>query len=286
MIVDKLYETVEEFGPVCLGLDTALDYLPEHLKREEISDGEKVFRFNMRIIDATADVVACYKVQIAYYEALGLDGLSAYAKTVQYIRQKGKLVIADVKRGDIADTAKMYAKAHYSGSFESDFMTLNPYMGLDTIEPFRPYIEEKEKGLFVLVKTSNKGSRDFQMLDLKEENKLYQYVGEKINQLAIETAGQYGYGSVGAVVGCTNLGEAVNAREIMKNTFFLVPGYGAQGGTAKDVATLFVQKNGCVVNSSRGILLAYRKQENGWINFEKHARDAAILMRDDILNEL
>ena len=152
MIVDKLYESVAKKGVVCVGLDTDISYVPEYLQKEADSAGEAVFLFNKAIIDATEDVAGCYKVQIAYYESLGLEGMEAYRKTLAYLREKKLISIADIKRGDIAKTAEMYAKGHFEGDFEADFVTLAPYMGMDSVTPYLPYVKEKEKGLFILVR--------------------------------------------------------------------------------------------------------------------------------------
>jgi orotidine-5'-phosphate decarboxylase len=194
--------------------------------------------------------------------------------------------IADIKRGDIANTAKMYAKAHFEGDFESDFITLNPYMGFDSIEPYLPYIKDKEKGIFVLLRTSNKGSKDIQYISDSENKRVYDIVGEKINEMGKNYLGKSGYSSIGAVVGCTTGFEGKEMRNKFSSTFFLIPGYGAQGGTAKDVSNYLTYGNGGIVNSSRGILLAYKKEENGEKTFEKSARKAAITMRDDILRQI
>ncbi|GAA0717980.1 orotidine-5'-phosphate decarboxylase [Clostridium malenominatum] len=283
MIIDKLYERVKEKGHVCVGLDTSIDYLPKEFINKCGSQGEAILRFNQRIIDATDDVAACFKVQIAYYEALGLEGLLAYKKTLDYLKSKEAIIISDIKRGDIADTAKMYAKAHFEGDFETDFITLNPYMGMDSIEPYLDYVKEKEKGLFVLVRTSNKGAKDIEYLETKEDGKVYEAVGEKINTLGKEYVGKYGYSSIGGVVGCTHVDEAISMRSKLSNTFFLIPGYGAQGGKAEDVALYLKEGNGGVVNSSRGILLAYKKEEGNFERFEDYSRKEAINMRDAIL---
>ncbi|GHV65725.1 hypothetical protein AGMMS49587_20290 [Spirochaetia bacterium] len=159
--MDKLYEAVAAKGHVCVGLDTAVDYIPPKERKAAASDADAVLNFNKALIDATIDVAACYKVQIAYYEEMGLAGLRAYAQTLQYLRKRNALVIADIKRGDIADTALRYAKAHFDGDFEADFVTLSPYMGMDSIEPWLSYAETKGKGAFVLMRTSNKGMRPF-----------------------------------------------------------------------------------------------------------------------------
>ena len=164
--IDKLFEAAAEKGHVCVGLDTAAEYIPPAELGKNHSGSEAVLAFNKAVIDSTIDIAACYKVQIAYYEEAGLSGLAAYAKTLQYIREKGGLAIADIKRGDIADTASRYAKAHFEGEFEADFVTLSPYMGMDSVEPWLAYAQSKGKGAFVLMRTSNKGMRDFEYLEI------------------------------------------------------------------------------------------------------------------------
>lgn len=280
LIIDKLYERVEERGVVCLGLDTDSSYIPQHILSGKSLD-EAIFQFNKEIIDATLDVVACYKVQIAYYEALGLAGLIAYKNTLQYLREKDAIIIADIKRGDIAATASQYAKAHFTGDFEADFITLSPYMGMDSIEPYMPYMESGKKGVFVLVRTSNKGAEDFENLDIEGGKKLYNEVADKITEAGQTVKGRYGYTAIGGVIGCTHVEEGKEIRNRYSNMFFLIPGYGAQGGTAKDVALYLKNGNGGVVNSSRGILLAYKK-ENKELEYAECARNEAINMRDDI----
>ena len=227
-IIDKLYDRVEKRGVVCVGLDTALDYVPEHI-REGRTSGEAIFEFNKQIIDSTYDVAACFKVQIAYYEALGLEGLIAYKKTLEYLREKDEIIIADIKRGDIAATAKMYAKAHFEGDFEADFITLSPYMGMDSIEPYMPYLESGKKGVFSLVRTSNPGAEDIEYLDTVEGKKVYEVVADKITEMAKSCTGSCGYTAIGGVIGCTHVDEGKKIRANYKNMFFLIPGYGAQG---------------------------------------------------------
>lgn len=280
LIIDKLYDRVEERGVVCLGLDTDASYIPQHILSGKSLD-EAIFQFNKEIIDATLDVVACYKVQIAYYEALGLAGLIAYKNTLQYLREKDAIIIADIKRGDIAATASQYAKAHFTGDFEADFITLSPYMGMDSIEPYMPYMESGKKGVFVLVRTSNKGAEDFENLDIEGGKKLYNEVADKITEAGQTVKGRYGYTAIGGVIGCTHVEEGKEIRNRYSNMFFLIPGYGAQGGTAKDVALYLKNGNGGVVNSSRGILLAYKK-ENKELEYAECARNEAINMRDAI----
>ena len=283
MIIDKLYKRVEELGHVCLGLDTDLSYIPEDIINESSSNREAIVKFNKGIIDATLDVVSTYKVQIAYYEALGIEGLLAYKDTLEYLREKDAIIIADIKRGDIAKTAEMYAKAHFTGDFEADFITLNPYMGMDTIEPFMEYLEKYDKGIFTLVRTSNPGAKDVEYIETSNGEKVYEEVGAMVQELGKRVTGTCGYSSIGAVMGCTHVDEAVKMREALGNTFFLIPGYGAQGGTAEEVALYLKNGNGGVVNSSRGILLAYRKDKYKGMSYAEAARAESIAMRDEIL---
>jgi orotidine-5'-phosphate decarboxylase len=290
--IDKLFEAVSAKGHVCVGLDTAAEYVPPAERRRSASDAEAVFAFNRALVDSTFDAAACYKVQIAYYEEMGLEGLSAYAKTLRYIREKGGLVIADIKRGDIADTAHRYAKAHFAGDFEADFVTLSPYMGMDSIEPWLSCAEHNGKGAFVLMRTSNKGMRDFEYLEISPDKKrVYNAVGDKLAGLAAAHCGKYGYGAFGGVVGCTERDEAAEIRTNYSNLFFLIPGYGAQGGAADDAALLLRDGNGGVVNASRSILKAWETElkksggdEAAATNSfaAEAARGAAIEMRDAI----
>jgi orotidine-5'-phosphate decarboxylase len=299
--MDKLYEAVAAKGHVCVGLDTAVDYIPPRERRAAASDVDAVLAFNKALIDATIDAAACYKVQIACYEELGLAGLVAYTRTLRYLRGLGALVIADIKRGDIADTALRYAKAHFDGDFEADFVTLSPYMGMDSIEPWITYAETKGKGAFVLMRTSNKGMRDFEYQELKNGGRLYDAVGDRLAALAESHKGTHGYGAFGAVVGAdpksgAERDEAAAIREKRGNLFFLIPGYGAQGGAAGDAALLLREGNGGVVNASRSILKAWTaelkaagKSADG-ADCEatnkfaaEAARKAAVEMRDAIL---
>lgn len=284
MIIDRLFDSVKRNGHVCIGLDTSVDYIPQDFLKGFNSIDNAIFEFNKKIIDATIDVAACYKVQIAYYEALGLMGLLAYNRTLSYIRKSGGICIADIKRGDISQTARMYAKAHFEGDFESDFITLSPYMGMDSIEPYLPYIKGGNKGVFVLVRTSNKGAEDIQYILDKDEERIYKRTGDMIYKMGQDYKGKCGYSSIGGVVGCTHVDEGIEIRDRYKDMFFLIPGYGAQGGGAKDVAIYLKEGNGGVVNSSRGILLAYRNHEDGESQFDICARQEAIRMREDIRN--
>ena len=180
--MDKLYEAVEARGPVCVGLDTDFSYLPADFVDSTLSKGENIVRFNKKLIDATKAVAGCYKVQIAYYESLGLEGLKAYADTLKAVREAGVPVIADIKRGDIAKTAEMYAMGHFTGDFEADFVTLAPYMGLDSISPYLPYAEKQGKGMFVLCRTSNGGAKDFEYEKLADGRHEIVHVDKMCNE--------------------------------------------------------------------------------------------------------
>ncbi len=283
MIMDKLFEQAEKYGPVCVGLDTQEAFLPGYLQKKDWSLGEKFFAFNQKIIDATYDHIACYKIQIACYEALGLDGMKAFQKTVRYARGKGQIVISDVKRGDISSTAKQYAQGHFTGDFETDLITVNAYMGEDAVSPYYPYLE-KEKGLFLLVKTSNPSSVDLQDLDVGGAP-LYIKMAQAVSRWGEAFVGTSGFSAIGAVVGLTYPAEFLKIKEVMPRTFFLIPGYGAQGGTGKDIAEIFKDRICGVVNSSRGIIGAHRGKTDGE-DFDVYVNQAAIDMREDILKWL
>jgi len=295
--VERLHEAVASKGNVCVGLDTAAEYVPPLERRKAQSDARAVLSFNKALIDATLDAAACYKVQIAYYEEMGTAGLACYSETLKYIREKGSLVIADVKRGDIADTARRYARAHFCGDFEADFVTLSPYMGMDSISPWLSEAQKLGKGAFVLMRTSNPGMRDFEYLELAPSSgggerklspvRLYHAVGDKLAELAQQYRGNCGYGLFGAVIGCTERDEAAEIRRQYPSLFFLIPGYGAQGGGARDAALLLRNGNGGVVNASRSIITAWQKEcadhENAGNPFAAEAaRRVAIKMREEI----
>ena len=278
--MDRLYEAVAAKGPVCVGLDTDFSYLPEGYADSTKTAGENLVRFNREIIDATREVAGCYKVQIAYYEALGMDGMMAYRDTLAYLRENKLLTIADIKRGDIAKTAEMYAKAHFEGDFEADFITLAPYMGLDSLSPYLPYMEKSGKGAFVLCRTSNGGAKDFEYEKLSDGRHVYDLVGDKVTELGKAYMGEHGYSSIGLVIGGTHIEEAKEIRAKYQNSFFLIPGYGAQGGKAEDIAQYLQKGNGGAVNASRGILLAYKKQEG--VRFDEAAYRECVDMKGAI----
>ena len=280
MQIDRLYEAVAEKGPVCVGLDTDISYLPEGFADSALTAGENIVRYNRALIDATQGVAGCYKVQIAYYEALGLDGLRAYRDTLRLLAEKNLVPIADIKRGDIAKTAEMYAKAHMDGEFEADFVTLAPYMGLDSLTPYTKYMQEKGKGVFVLCRTSNAGAKDFEYEKLADGRHVYDLVGDKVSEMGRAYMGAHGYSSMGLVIGGTHIEEAKEIRAKYRDSFFLIPGYGAQGGKAEDIAQYLWKGNGGTVNSSRGILLAYKKQPG--VAFDEAAYNECVDMKGAI----
>ena len=298
--MEELRKRVAKNGPVCIGLDTDPSYIPENILQSFNSPAQAVLAYNKAIIKRISDSAACVKVQIAYYEAMGLEGMKAYSETLKELKKAGVIAISDVKRGDIAATASAYAKAHFSGDFESDIITINPYMGFDTLEPFMQYCE-RGKGIFVLLRTSNKGMSDIEQQELSSGGYVLDHVGEKLNQLAKvykEKFPDCKCSPIGAVVGCTEEENARELREKYPNIFFLIPGYGAQGGAARIAATL-LDKAGGTVNSSRGILCAWKsnsslseKAEKGIITLDEIAEaaiDAAYKAKADLLgakNEL
>lgn len=301
----RLQESCKKNGPLCVGLDTDPSYLPPEVLKEYPSPAQAVLAYNKALIDACAPYAGSFKVQIAYYEAMGIEGLIAFAETVALLRKKGIPVITDAKRGDIADTAKAYARAHFSGDFETDILTVNPYMGFDTLKPFTEFCKAekeggKEKGIFVLLRTSNPGMQDIEKQTLQSGGLVLDAVGRELKSLAKELAEGYGVkedwnescSPVGAVVGCTEESDARQLRDAYPEIFFLIPGYGAQGGAARIAATL-LDKAGGTVNSSRGILCAWKKDESlaslrqsGKLTMEaivKSAQKAAENSKEDLL---
>lgn len=263
-----LQELAVKNGPLCVGLDTDPSYIPESIIKNCGSVPNAVLTYNRQIINrVVADKSACcFKVQIAYYEAMGIEGLKVYAETLKSIKTSGLIAISDIKRGDIAATADAYAKAHFSGDFETDIITVNPYMGFDTLKPFTSYCakEKDGKGIFVLLRTSNPGMKDIEQQELKSGERVLDKVGQELESIANEYADIYDDSTcspVGAVVGCTEEEDAKIIRNSYKNVFFLIPGYGAQGGTAKIARTLLTEAGG-TVNSSRGILCAWKKDSD------------------------
>ena len=304
----------EKEAPIVVGLDPMLDYIPQYLLREafgkygETLEGaaEAVWLFNREIVDAVCDLIPAVKPQIAMYEQFGLPGLTVFRRTVDYCHTKGLLVIGDVKRGDIGSTSAAYAAAHLGtvqigqeehAAFDEDFCTVNPYLGSDGVLPFVKECAAHGKGIFILVKTSNPSSGEFQdRLVAGDDGKsypLYELVGKKVDEWASDPAliGKSGYSAVGAVVGATypQMGETL--RRIMPKSFILVPGYGAQGGTGKDLVPFFDRDGlGAIVNSSRGIIAAYKKapyaERFGSAAYADAAREAVLDMKKDIAQAL
>ena len=265
--MEQLKALSEKNGPLCVGLDTDPSYLPESVLKEFKSNAEAILAYNKEIINRIKrDKSACScKIQIAYYEAMGIEGLKAYVETIKAVKAAGFVAISDIKRGDIADTAKAYARAHFAkgSDFETDIITVNPYMGFDTLKPFTEYCgkENGSKGIFVLLRTSNPGMVDIEQQELKSGGRVLDRMGAELERILIEFKSEYPKQScspVGAVVGCTEESDARLLRDAYPGIFFLIPGYGAQGGAARIAATL-LDKAGGTVNSSRGILCAWKK---------------------------
>lgn len=297
-LIQKIQKTK---APICVGLDPMLDYIPSHILQKAYKEygetlqgaAEAVWQFNKEIIDNTYDLIPSVKPQIAMYEQFGIEGLKIYARTIDYCHEKGLLVIGDVKRGDIGSTSAAYAVGHLGHvkvgnsvctGFNTDFITVNPYLGTDGVKPFVDVCREEDKGLFVLVKTSNPSSGEFQdkLIDGKP---LYEQVAEKVVEWG-ESCMDGVYSNVGAVVGATYPEMSKVLRELMPRTYFLVPGYGAQGGTAKDLAHCFNDDGlGAIVNSSRGIIAAYKQEKYakfGPEHFGEASREAVVDMINDI----
>lgn len=305
-MIEKLMQKIKETNaPIVVGLDPMLSMIPEFITKkayEEFGEtlegaAEAIYQFNVAIVDEIYDLVPAVKPQIAMYEQFGVPGVMAFYKTVQYCKQKGLIIIGDVKRGDIGSTSEAYAVGHLGkvkvGSnsfygFDEDFATVNPYLGSDGIEPFIKVCREENKGLFILVKTSNPSSGEFQDR-LVDGKPLYEIVGEKVAQWGETHMGEE-YSYIGAVVGATYPEIGKELRKIMPKTFILVPGYGAQGGKGADLVHFFDENGmGAIVNSSRGIIAAYKAEaykEFGEANFAKASRQAVIDMREDIMGAI
>ena len=301
-MINKLNAKMTKMNaPVVVGLDPMLSYIPEHIMTKAINEfgetleaaGEAIFEYNKGIVDAIYDIVPAVKPQVAMYEQFGIPGMIAYKKTIDYCKSKDLVIIGDVKRGDIGSTSEAYAIGHlgkvtigsktYAG-FDEDFATVNPYLGTDGIKPFVDVCKKENKGIFVLVKTSNPSSGEFQDR-LIDGRPLYEYVGEQVAKWGEDCMGD-GYSYVGAVVGATYPEQGKILRKIMPKTLILVPGYGAQGGQGKDLVHYFNEDGlGAIVNSSRGIICAYKQDRYssyGSLNYADAARQASIDMIEDI----
>ena len=305
MFIDNLIDKIKELNnPSVAGLDPKLEYIPDYILNECFEKygetpkacGKAIKKFNYALIDAIYDIVPAIKPQLAYYEMYGIYGLKAYVKTIEYARSKGMLVITDGKRNDIGSTSKAYSNAYLGNTkikdisfkaFESDALTVNPYLGIDGIQPFIEDCIDNGKGIFALVKTSNPSSGQLQDLKFEDGRTVYETVADMVDEWGKQVIGEYGYSSVGAVVGATWPEQAASLRKRMKNTFFLVPGYGAQGGTAESIKVNFNDDGlGAIVNASRSFMCAYRSDR--WSDkfsaeqFADAARAEMIRMRDDI----
>ena len=305
-MINKLIEKIKKLNaPIVVGLDPMLSYVPEHIQKAAYDSfgetlegaGEAIWQFNKAIVDATCDLIPAVKPQIAMYEQFGIEGLKAFKRTVDYCKSKDIVVIGDIKRGDIGSTSTAYAAGHVGrvqvGSktyapFDEDFVTVNPYLGTDGVKPFIDVCREESKGIFVLVKTSNKSSGEFQDR-LVDGKPLYEIVGEQVAKWGEEHMGEC-YSYVGAVVGATYPEMGKVLRRIMPKTYILVPGYGAQGGKAADLKPYFNEDGlGAVINSSRGIIAAYKQEKYakfGAVNFAEASRQAVMDMIDDITSNV
>lgn len=301
-MIQQLIEKIQKTkAPICVGLDPMLNYIPEHILKKSFRDfgetlegaADAIWNFNKEIVDHTFDLIPSVKPQIAMYEQFGIEGLKVYEKTVRYCQDKGLLVIGDAKRGDIGSTSAAYATAHLGKvkvgnsvctAFNTEFLTVNPYLGTDGVKPFVDVCKAEDKGLFVLVKTSNPSSGEFQD-KLVDGRPVYELVADKVVEWGADCM-DGAYSNVGAVVGATYPEMSAILRKLMPNTYFLVPGYGAQGGTAKDLKPCFNEDGlGAIVNSSRGIIAAYKQEKYarfGAEHFAEASRQAVLDMVADI----
>lgn len=298
-MINKMISNIRKTNaPIVVGLDPMLNYIPEHIQKKAFAEfgetlegaAEAIWQYNKGIVDATCDLIPAVKPQIAMYEQFGIPGLIAYKKTVEYCKAKDLVVIGDIKRGDIGSTSAAYAVGHlgqvqvgskkYAG-FDEDFATVNPYLGSDGVKPFMDVCKEEKKGIFVLVKTSNPSSGEFQDRVI-DGRPLYELVGEKVAQWGDELMGD-GYSYVGAVVGATYPEMGKVLRKIMPKTFILVPGYGAQGGKGADLVHFFNEDGlGAIVNSSRGIIAAYKQEKYKEFGAENYADASRAAVKDMI----
>ncbi len=304
MSFDRLIEKIiKTQNPTVVGLDPKLDYVPQYIKEKKFAKygrtfegaARAIYTFNKKIIDEIYDIVPAIKPQAAYYEMYGWEGVRTLAKTIAYAKSKGMFVITDGKRNDIGATMEAYAAAHLgvtdldgevAEAFGADALTVNGYLGTDGISPLLEQCRTYDKGIFVLVKTSNKSSGELQD-KLIGDKTVYATVGEMCEKWGLEAMGKYGYSSVGAVVGATYPEQLAEMRKALPSTFFLIPGYGAQGGGAEGVSKGFDQNGlGAIVNSSRAVMCAYKKEECDEKDFAKAARREVIRMKEDIISYL
>ena len=299
--MDKLIEKIKQTNnPTVIGVDTRYDMVPECVKNKYTKDihgmCEAMLEYSKALIDATYDIVPAVKLQSAYFEMYGVEGIRMYKEMIDYCKEKDMCIMADVKRGDIGSTSAGYSKAYLGkniinekeeGIFDVDFATVNPYMGSDCVNPFVEDCKKYDKGIFVLVKTSNKSSGELQDLKTEDGEEIYKKVAKLVNKWGEELIGEYGYSSVSAVVGATYPKQLQELRELMPHAYFLIPGYGAQGGKAEDIALGF-DKNGLggIVNATRSLMCAYKsdlwKDKFSEEEYAKATRAEAIRMRDEL----
>lgn len=303
--IDRLIDKIKEMNnPTVIGLDPRYDMLPNSIKSKYGTDlksvSEAILEYNYKLIDSVCDIVPAVKPQIAFYEMFGIDGIKAFCDTCKYAKSKGMIVIADMKRGDIGTTAQGYSNAAIGETpigeksysiFDVDFVTVNPYLGTDGIKPFIEDCKKYNKGIFVLVKTSNKSSGELQDLKLEDGKTVYEKVAELVNIWGEELIGENGYSSISSVVGATYPKQLEELRQIMPASYFLIPGYGAQGGKAEDIALGFDEKGlGGIVNASRSLMCAWKsdrwKDKYSDEQFAEATRAEAIRMRDELNNAI
>lgn len=306
-MIDKLIERIKSTNaPIVVGLDPMMKFVPEYIKQAAFQEygetlegaAEAIWQYNKGIVDAVYELIPAVKPQIAMYEQFGIPGMIAFKKTVDYCKEKGLVVIGDVKRGDIGSTSEAYAVAHLGkvqvgsksyGAFDEDFATVNPYLGSDGVKPFLKVCKEEKKGIFVLVKTSNPSSGELQD-KLTDGKPIYELVGEQVAAWGEECMGSGSYSYVGAVVGATYPEQGRIMRKVMPKAFILVPGYGAQGGKGADLVHFFNEDGlGAIISSSRGIIAAYQQEQYahfGERGYADAAREAVIAMREDISQAL
>lgn len=298
-MMDRLIQKIKETNnPTVIGVDTRYDMVPEFVKNKYSKDINgmcgAMLEYSKSLIDATYDIIPAVKLQSAYFEMYGIEGIKLYKEMIDYCKQKDMIVMADVKRGDIGSTSSGYSRAYLGkniinekeeGIFDVDFATVNPYMGSDCVNPFVEDCKKYDKGIFVLVKTSNKSSGEIQDLKTEDGEEVYKKVAKLVNKWGEELVGEYGYSSVSAVVGATYPKQLKELRELMPNAYFLIPGYGAQGGKAEDIALGF-DKNGLggIVNATRSLMCAYKselwKDKFAEEDYAKATRAEAVRMRD------
>ena len=303
--IDKLIEKINETGnPTVIGVDTRYELVPECVKNKYSKDitgmCEAMLEYSKALIDVTYDIIPAVKLQSAYFEMYGVEGIKLYKEMIEYCKSKNMIVMADVKRGDIGSTSAGYSKAYLGkniineqeeGIFDVDFATVNPYMGSDCVMPFVDDCKKFNKGIFVLVKTSNKSSGELQDLKTEDGEEIYKKVAKLVNQWGEELIGENGYSSVSAVVGATYPKQLKELRELMPHSYFLIPGYGAQGGKAEDIALGFDSNGlGGIVNATRSLMCAYKsdrwKDKFKEEEYAKATRAEAIRMRDELIKEI